>query len=201
MFATTLATDRPSQAAQCLATEAAGIAAKQRELPFEAFGQIWPEPGMSLEFEGMGGFMQRDPGPERPDRHAQGSGGRPDVLLDEQEAARRRLHRQRGEVVLAEDGGAHESEEEADLATRHPAIGEGHRRLGQPTADGDHLIEQVRFELADERRERSDIGPDPACTIDDGGAFDDAGQGRPESTRQGRDDARHRLGVERFDRQ
>jgi hypothetical protein len=84
---------------------------------------------VSLELEGMGRLVQRDPRTERAERDVQRSRGLPDVLLDEQEPAWRRLCRQQREVVLAEDLRSHESEEEAQLAGRHPAICERHRRL------------------------------------------------------------------------
>ena len=89
---------------------------------------------MRLELEGVGRLVQGDPGPERADRHAQRPGRRADVLLDEEQATGRRLGRQQREVVLAEDARAHEPEQEAELAGGHPAVGEGHRRLGQAAA-------------------------------------------------------------------
>ena len=150
---------------------------------------------MRLELEGVGRLVQRDPGPERADRHAQRAGRRANVLLDEQEPAGRRLHGQQGQVVLAEDPRAHEAEQEAELAVRHPAIGERHRRLGQAATRRDHLVEQVGFELADQRRERADVGADPAGPIDHGRALDDARQRRAQGARERRDDPGHRVGV------
>ena len=58
---------------------------------------------MRLELEGVGRLVQRDPGPERRQRDAQGVRGRPDVLLDEQQTAGLCLGRQQREVVLAQD--------------------------------------------------------------------------------------------------
>ena len=63
------------------------------------------------------------------------------------------LGREQREVVLAEHARAHEPEQEAELAGRDPAIGERHRRLGEAAAGRHDLVEQVRLELADERRE------------------------------------------------
>ena len=98
-----LAAERPAEAADRLAAEPAGVLAEQRQLALEALGEVRPEPRMRLELEGVGRLVQGDPGPERAERHAQRAGRRADVLLDEQQPAGRRLGRQQGEVVLAED--------------------------------------------------------------------------------------------------
>ena len=87
-----------------------------------------------------------------------------------------------------------------ELAGRDPAVGERHRRLGQPAAGRHDLVEQVRLELADQRRERTGVGPDPARAIDHPGPLDDARQRGPERGRQRRHDPRHRLGVVRLGR-
>ena len=174
----------------------------RRHLALEPRGEVRPQPRVRLELEGVGRLVQGDPGPERRRAGTPSVRGRgPDVLLDEQEPAGRRLGGQQREVVLAEHALAHEPEQEAELAGRDPAVGEGHRRLGQAAADGHDLVEQVRLELADERRERRRVGPDPARPIDDAGALDDARQlgARAPSTRTGHD-ARHRLGVGRLGR-
>ena len=153
---------------------------------------------MRLELEGVGRLVERDPGPERPDRHAQRPGRGADVLLDEQEPPRGGLGGQQREVVLAEDPGAHEPEQEAELARRHPPVGQRHGGLGQAATGRDDLVEQVGLELAHERRERTGVGPHPARPIDDAGPFDDARQRAAEGRREGGHDARHRLGVGRF---
>ena len=153
---------------------------------------------MGLELEGVGRLVEGDPGPERADRHAQRSRRRADVLLDEQEPAGRGLHRQQRQVVLAEHARAHEPEQEPELAVGHPAIGQRHRRLGQPAARRDHLVEQVRLELADQRRERADVGANPAGPIDHRRALHDARQRRPQRGGERRDDPRHRVGVGRL---
>ncbi len=146
---------------------------------------------MRLELEGVGRLVEGDPGPERADRHAQRAGRGPDVLLDEEQLAGCRLGRQQGEVVLAQHAGPHETEQEPELAGRHPAVGERHRRLGQATAGRDDLVEQVGLELAHQRGERTGVGADPARPVDDAGALDDARQRAPEGGRQGRHDAGH----------
>ena len=103
VLAVGLAADRPAEAAERLAAQPAGVLAEQGQLSLETLGEVRPEPRMRLELEGVGRLVEGDPGPERADRHVQGAGRRPDVLLDEQEPAGRRLGRQKGEVVLAED--------------------------------------------------------------------------------------------------
>ena len=50
---------------------------------------------------------------------------------------------QQREVVLAEDALAHEPEQEAELAGRDPAVGERHRRPGEPAAGRHDLVEQL----------------------------------------------------------
>ena len=67
--------------------------------------------------------------------------------------------------------------------------------LPSAAADRHDLVEQVRLELADERRERADVGPDPARPVDDAGALDDARQLRPEGRARGPARCGHRLGV------
>ena len=153
---------------------------------------------MRFELEGVGRLVERDPRPERPERHVQGARRGPDVLLDEQESAGGRFGRQQREVVLAKDASPHEPEQEAQLTGRHPAVGEGHRRLGQSPAGRDDLVEQVGLQLADERAERTRVGADPARPIDDAGPFDDTWQRAAERRRQGGHDARHGLGVGRL---
>ena len=103
MLAAALAAERPAEAADRLAAEPAGVLAEQRQLALEALGEVRPEPGMRLELEGVGRLVERDPGPERADRHAQRAGRGPDVLLDEEQPAGRGLGRQQREVVLAQD--------------------------------------------------------------------------------------------------
>ena len=107
----------------------------------------------------------------------------------------RGLGGQQREVVLAQDAAAHEPEQEPELAGRDPAIGQRHGRLGEAAAGRDDLVEQVRLELAHQRRERAGVGADPARPIDDAGPLDDARQRAAERRRQGRHDAGHRLGV------
>src|SRR4029077_20005465 len=96
-----LAADRAAQAPDRLATEPAGILSEERQLALEAIGEIRTQPRVRLELEGVGRLVQGDPGSERADRHAQRAGCRPDVLLDEQQLAGRRLGREEREVVLA----------------------------------------------------------------------------------------------------
>ena len=91
-----------------------------------------------------------------------------------------RLGGEQGEVVLAEDLRAHEAEQEAELAGRHPAVGEGHRRLGEAAAGRHDLVEQLRLELADQLGEGRDVRVDPAGPVDDGRPLDDARQLGPE---------------------
>ena len=86
---------------------------------------------------------------------------------------------QQREVVLAQDARAHEPEQEPELAGRHPAVGERHRRLGQAAAGRDDLVEQVRLELADQRRERARVGAHPAGPIDDARPLTTPGSGVP----------------------
>ena len=150
---------------------------------------------MRLELEGVGRLVEGDPRPERPERDVERARRLADVLLDEEEAARRRLGRQQGEVVLAEDLRAHEAEQEAELAGRDPAIGEGHRRLAEAAARRHDLVEELLLERADQRRERRDVGVDPAGPVDDAGSLDDPGQLGPERLRQARHDPGHRRGV------
>jgi hypothetical protein len=69
--------------------------------------------------------------------------GRADVLLDEQEPARDGLGGQQRQVVLAEDAGAHEAQQEPELARRQPAVREGHRRLGETAPGRHHLVEEI----------------------------------------------------------
>ena len=121
VLAAALAAERPAEALDDLAAHPLGVLAEQRQLALEAFGEIRPEPGMRLELEGVGRLVQRDPGPERPERHVQGAGRRPDVLLDEQQPAGRRLGREQREVVLAEDARAHEAEQEARAGGSSPS--------------------------------------------------------------------------------
>ena len=94
--------------------------------------------------------------------------------------------------------GPHETEQEPELARRHPAIGQRHRGLGESAARRDDLVEQVGLELAHQRREGAGVGADPARAVDDAGAFDDARQRAAERGRQGRDDAGHRRRVGGF---
>ena len=108
---------------------------------------------MCLEFEGVGRFVQRDPRPERAERHAQGARRLADVLLDEQQPAGGGLGGQQRDVVLAEHPLAHEPQQEAELAGRDPAVRERDRRLRQAPAGRHDLVEQVLLELADERGE------------------------------------------------
>ena len=150
-----LAADRAAEAADRLAAEPAGVLAEQRQLALQAIGEVRAQPRVRLELEGVGRLVQGDPGPERADRHAQRAGRRADVLLDEQQLAGRRLGRQQREVVLAQDAGPHETEQEPELAGRHPAIGQRHRGLGESAAGRDDLVEQVGLELAHQRLRRS----------------------------------------------
>src|SRR3972149_454078 len=119
-----------------------GAADRSARLP-EPLGEVAAQPGVALELEGMGRLVEGDPRPERPDRDVEGPGGGPDVLLDEEEPAVLGLGREEGEVVLAEDPGAHEPEEESDLAGRHPAIRDDHRRRGDATPGPADLVEEI----------------------------------------------------------
>src|SRR5258706_8343733 len=148
-----LATDRSAQAPERLPAEPARLAAEEPELGLEALGEIRPEPRMRLELEGVGGLMKGDPRPEGTQWDVERRGGLADVLLDEQEPARRRLGREQRQIVLAENLRAHESQQEAELARRDPAVGEGHRRLREAATARHHLVEQLLLQGADERRE------------------------------------------------
>ena len=64
----------------------AGVVREERQLALQALGKVRPEPGMRLELEGVRRLVERDPGPERIERHIQRPGGVADVLLHEQQA-------------------------------------------------------------------------------------------------------------------
>ena len=83
VLAVGLAADGSPQAAERLTSKTAGVTPEQRQLAFQPLGEVRPEPRMRLELEGMGGLVERDPRPERPDRHAEPPGCGADVLLDE----------------------------------------------------------------------------------------------------------------------
>ena len=172
---------------------------EQRQLALEPRRQVRPQPGMRLELEGMGRLVQRDPGPERTDGHAAGWPRWRGCSPRRTGAVRRLLGREQREVVLAQDARAHEPEQVAELARGHPAVGERHRRLGQAAAGRDDLVEQVRLELPDERREGRRVGAHPAGPVDDAGALDDARQLRAERLVESAGTIRgHRLGVGGF---
>ena len=98
---------------------------------------------MSLELEGVRGLVESDPGPERVERHVQRGGRGPDVLVDEDQPAGLGFRRQQRQVVLAEDALPEEAQQVAELARRHHAVGDGHRRLDQPDPRRQHLLEQA----------------------------------------------------------
>ena len=114
-----------------------------------------------------------------PSGHAQRTCRAADVLLDEQQPARRGFRGQEGQVVLAQDAAAHEPEQEPELAGGDPAIGERHGRLGEAAAGRHDLVEQVLLELRHQRRERAGVGADPARPVDDARPLDDPRQGLP----------------------
>jgi hypothetical protein len=90
---------------------------------------------------------------------------------------------------------AHEPEQEAQLTRRDPAVGDGHRRGAHSPAPRHDLVEQLVFELADERRERDGVGTDPARPVDDPGTLHHARQLRSQRRAEGRHDPGHRLGI------
>ena len=137
-----LAAERASQAAQGVPAERGGVARQGGQLALEPFGQVRPEPGMGLELEGMRRLVQSDPGPERPKRHVQGAGGLADILLDEQEPARRRFGGQEGQVVLAQDALAEEAEQVADLASGEVPVRDRQHGFRQATADRHDLVQR-----------------------------------------------------------
>ena len=106
--------EHPTELADGVPRHVAEVVAERRELALESLREVRPQPGMRLEFEGMGGLVEGDPRPERVERHVERAGGCPDVLLDEEGPPGSRLGRQEGEVVLAEDALAHEAEQEAN---------------------------------------------------------------------------------------
>ena len=154
---------------------------------------------MRLELEGVRRLVERDPGPERTERHAQRAGRR-------RGCSPRRTAAGPGAASVDSSARSYwprtrvpmNPSRKPELAGRDPAIGERHRRLGEPAAGRDDLVEQVRLELAHERPERPGVGADPAGPIDDARSLDDARQRAAERGRQGRDDPRHRLGVGGF---
>ncbi len=99
-----------------------------------------------------------------------------------QEAAVLGLGGEERDVVLAEDAGAHEPEEVAELLAGDPAVREGHGRSGQAAALGDDLVEELVLHPRDELAERPDVGPDPAGSVDDRGSFDDARERVPRAS-------------------
>ena len=113
VLAAALAAQGSSHAAHRLPAEAPDVAAEQAQLPLEARREIRPQPGVRLEFEGVGRLVEGDPRPERPEWHAEGARRLADVLLDEQQSTGCRLRRQQRDVVLAEHAPAHEAEQQA----------------------------------------------------------------------------------------
>ena len=111
-----------------------------------------------------------------------------------------RLGGQQGQVVLAEDPGAHEAEHEADLAGRDPAVGDRHGGLAEAAAGRHDLVEELALEPADQAAEAGRVGPDPAGPVDDPDPVDDPGQLGPERLAQARHDPGHRRGVGRLGR-
>ncbi len=136
--------------------------------------------------------MQRDPGPERSQRHVHDPRGVADVLLDEQQTAGRGLRREESEVVLAEHPLAHEAEQEPQLARRDPAVGERHGRLRDTAALGQHLVQELALEPPDEPGERRCVRPDPGRPVHDRDSVDNPRQVRPEMLGQRRHDLGHR---------
>ena len=155
---------------------------------------------MCLELEGVRRLVQRDPGAERFEWQVECAGRRADVLLDEQQSSVARLGGDERQVVLAQHLLAHEPQQEPQLPRRDESIGDGHRCLAEPAADRHDLVEQITLDPGDERRERRDVGADPAGPVDDAGPIDHAGKLGPERGRQARHDLRHRFGVARLRR-
>ena len=198
--AVTLAAERAAEPAHRVPAKPARIAPEQRQLSLEATGQVRPQPGMGLEFERVRRLVERDPRPERDQRHVERARRHAHVLLDEQQPTRGDLRGQHGEVVLAEHALAHEPEQDAELARGHPAVGERHRRLGEAAAGRHDLVEELALQAADERGERRRVGADPAGAIDDLRPFDDAGQLRLERRAERGHDPLHGLPVVRLRR-
>ena len=195
MLAGGLAAEGPPERPEGVPAQRLGRSADHRQLPLEPLGEVRAQPGMALELERVGRLVEGDPRPERPDRDVEGPRRGPDVLLDEEKPAVLGLGRQQGEVVLPQHPRAHEPEQEPDLAGRHPAVGDHHRRRGEPATGADDLAEEIALDPGDERAERRDVGPDPAGPVDDHRPLDDPGQGRPEGFGQPRHDDGHRLAV------
>ena len=151
---------------------------------------------MRLELEGVGRLVQRDPGPERAERHAQ----RPSPSRG---CSPRRTAAGPGAASMDSSARSYwprtrvpmNPSSIAELAVRDPAVGQGHRRLRQAAARRHDLVEQLALELADQRRERAGVGAHPAGPIHDAGPLDDARQRRAERGRQRRHDPGHRLRV------
>ena len=153
---------------------------------------------MRLELEGMRRLVQGDPHAEWLERQVEGGGRAADVLLDEQQPPVDGLGRHEREVVLPEHFLAHEAEQEAQLASRHVAVGDGHGRLAETTAGRHDLVEQLTLNTRDERGEGRHVGGHPAGAVDDAGSLDDAGQLRSERLGEPWDDRGHRRGVSGF---
>ena len=80
---------RPSDLGQAADAEGTCAFEEAGQLALEALAQVRPEPGVRLELEGMGRLVERDPGPDVGQRHVQLTRQAADVLLDEEQPARR----------------------------------------------------------------------------------------------------------------
>ena len=104
---------RLAQPLQGVAPERGRVPREARELRFQPRGEVRPQPRVGLEFERVGRLVERDPGPERVERHVERLGRLADVLLDEEQLAGFRLGAEQRQVVLAEHPLAHEPEHQA----------------------------------------------------------------------------------------
>ena len=95
---------------------------------------------------------------------AEAAGGRADVLLDEEQFARRRLGRQQGDIVLSKHAGAEEAEQEAKLLGAQEAI----RGTREPGAETDAAgASDEGLDALDQLGEGDDVRSCPAAARDD----------------------------------
>ena len=154
--------------------------AEQRQLSLQALGDVRPQPGVSLELEGVGRLVQRDPRAERAQRHAHGCRGLADVLLDEQQPPGRGLGGEQREVVLAEDPLAHEPEQQRQLARGDPAVRHRHRGLGDAAPRRQHWSSSSPSSRPMSPAKARRVGAHPGGPVHDLDPLDDARQLRAE---------------------
>ena len=118
---------------------------------------------MGLELERVGRLVEGDPGPERVERHAEVARRLADVLLDEQQPARRRLGATAGRGRTGRGRGVPMKPSRKPswrvVIQRFASATDG---LAEAAAGRHDLVEQVALEAPDERREARRRWPGPS---------------------------------------